>query len=337
MEMGVIQRDRVHDSYPAFDWLRFILASVVVLAHAGLLPAWENNANIAVQVFFALSGWLIGGILLRTERADLPRFFYNRVTRIWIPYFAAVTAIYAVAIVKDGGFDPRYLFFDATFTNNWFVHAPTEWVRMPMEGTGSHLWSISVEEQFYLAAPLVLVLARGGRSVAAWAIIAAAAWLSGGWYGSIACGVLAAVLQDRYGDWHLRFRSALWIVLAGAAPLLFVSYILAAPIFALCVVLLCARPGARHALPVFLGGISYPLYLNHWIGLFAAHAVLGHTAAAGAIGYVANVAVAAVAWLLVDRQVMKYRGGLYRPRLGLICAGSAYALLLTGIALSAVL
>src|SRR5690349_15809326 len=55
-----------------FDWLRFLLASAVVLAHEGVF-GWPQIGNLAVQVFFALSGWLIGGILLRTKPAELPR------------------------------------------------------------------------------------------------------------------------------------------------------------------------------------------------------------------------------------------------------------------------
>src|SRR4051794_24080006 len=64
-------------SFPLFDWLRFILASAVALSHEGILR-WQFAGNFAVQVFFALSGWLIGGILLRAEFKRLPHFYYNR-------------------------------------------------------------------------------------------------------------------------------------------------------------------------------------------------------------------------------------------------------------------
>jgi peptidoglycan/LPS O-acetylase OafA/YrhL len=74
-------------NYPLFDWLRFLLASVVVLGHANFVT-WDHAGNLAVQVFFALSGFLIGGILLTTRRAELPHFFFNRATRIWIPTFS---------------------------------------------------------------------------------------------------------------------------------------------------------------------------------------------------------------------------------------------------------
>src|SRR6266508_6836356 len=76
-------------SYPLFDWLRFVLASAVVLGHTKIIT-WSPAGNLSVQVFFALSGWLIGGILLETKRDELPRFFFNRTTRIWLPYFFAI-------------------------------------------------------------------------------------------------------------------------------------------------------------------------------------------------------------------------------------------------------
>ena len=83
-------------SFPLFDWLRFVLASVVALGHGGVIE-WEYSGYLAVQVFLALSGWLIGGILLETPREGLPRFFFNRATRIWIPYGIAVLLLYGVA------------------------------------------------------------------------------------------------------------------------------------------------------------------------------------------------------------------------------------------------
>ena len=92
-------------SYPNFDWLRFVLAALVVASHAHL---GERLGTLAVDVLFALSGWLIGGILLRSARAELPRFFFNRATRIWIPYAFAVLLLYAVAALRDGDFAPQF-------------------------------------------------------------------------------------------------------------------------------------------------------------------------------------------------------------------------------------
>ena len=173
------------------------------------LSAWPNAGNFAVQVFFALSGWLIGGILLRTEFKRLPNFYYNRGTRIWIPYAFAVAAIYLLSAFRDPVTTSFFkcLLYDTTFTHNWFIpKVPEVIARMPLKGTGAHFWSISVEEQFYLAAPLLIVLLPFGRSILFWVIVAAAAYLSQGWYGSISLGVLAAVVRFRFGDWQLSRR-----------------------------------------------------------------------------------------------------------------------------------
>lgn len=68
-------------AYAAFDVLRFLLASAVMLFHMGVI-AWGNAGNLAVQVFSALSGWLIGSILYRTTAREVGRFYFNRATRI---------------------------------------------------------------------------------------------------------------------------------------------------------------------------------------------------------------------------------------------------------------
>ena len=57
-------------AYPLLDWLRFVLASVVVLGHSVVIP-WEPAPYLAVQIFFALSGWLIGTILFRSTAKDV--------------------------------------------------------------------------------------------------------------------------------------------------------------------------------------------------------------------------------------------------------------------------
>src|SRR5882762_8097202 len=107
--------------YPAFDYLRIVLASVVAIGHSGI-SIWEQSGNYAVQVFFALSGWLIGGILLRSTPATLPRFYFNRAARIWIPYLVAIVLLATASVLKDR-ITPKWLeifFYDLTFVYNFF-------------------------------------------------------------------------------------------------------------------------------------------------------------------------------------------------------------------------
>jgi peptidoglycan/LPS O-acetylase OafA/YrhL len=335
-------KDGLHASYPLFDWLRFALASLVALGHEQIVTV-PMAGNFAVQVFFALSGWLIGGILLRTDAGSIPNFFFNRATRIWIPYFVSVAVLYGLAVAKDG-WGVRYsefLFYDVTFTHNWFIDKiPSVTAQMPMNGTGSGFWSICVEEQFYLAAPLVLVLFPWGRNPLLWIVIAAWACLSGGWYGSISLGVLAAVLHLRFGTWHIGWSAraaflatiGLFAVGVSSSPALYSQIV---PYCAVSIVLLLAISGPRSIVGEFFGGMAFPLYLYHWIGIFVANAVVKYLhvtlPSVGWAAYAVSVAVAAAAYVAIDRNVMTRRKGYFTVGRGRMLGIIAYSLLSVGV------
>lgn len=343
------QSHPAHDaSYPLFDWLRFALASIVVLGHSAIIP-WENAPYLAVQVFFALSGWLIGGGLLRCTPADIPRFFFNRGTRIWIPYFLAVALLYSVSLLRDPvtGSWLHFLAYDLTFTHNLYALKPDAMAAlpiMPLAGSGNHFWSIAVEEQFYLAAPLLILLVPGGRSPFLWGPIAIVAVASASWFGAISLGVLAATLQGRYGDWH-RHPVVGTALLALAAILLAVLVMAAAPgtrqiapILSIAVVLLLARSGPRGPVGEILGGLSFALYLNAWIVGFALHSALKAaglemTVPAALLAYAIAVGAAALHFLLLERPVLRARGRLYSVAAGHRFRAIAYGIFLVGIAI----
>jgi peptidoglycan/LPS O-acetylase OafA/YrhL len=152
--------------YFLFDYLRFVLAAGVLAFHAdaqGVLPKYLGD--LCVKVFFALSGFLIGGILLRTRPKDLPRFYFNRVTRIWIPYAIAIALLFTATVVYQQPLTFRtgeFFFYKISFVYNLFGPPQLERFRalMPLNGTGNHFWSICLEEQFYLLAPLVIIFLR---------------------------------------------------------------------------------------------------------------------------------------------------------------------------------
>ena len=329
--------------FPAFDWLRLALAMIVALAHDGA-SVDSNMPNFAVQVFFALSGWLIGGILLDSERAKLPRFYFNRATRIWAPYYFSVLLLFAVSLLKEP-VDANwleYLFYDLTYTHNWFITPRIVEIKndLPLEGTTNHFWSLSVEEQFYLFAPLLILFLRWGRSPILWGIVASLAVLFETLYGAIALGVLAVTLQRQFGDWHLRKEMTVLIVVVLLSICgLYIAkpgyYALLAPFAAVAIVLLCARRGTKTRVGEFVGGISYPLYLNHWIGIFVAHEVaqllpfIGRNPAI-VLGAILNIAIASVLFVVIDEQVRKRRNGWFTQKRGRQAAMVAYGLVLLG-------
>jgi peptidoglycan/LPS O-acetylase OafA/YrhL len=321
--------------YPLFDYLRIALALGVFVAHADrdhLLPGQFGNA--CVQVFFALSGFLIGGILVRNTLKDLPRFYYNRTTRIWIPYFLAIGILLLGCLLKRQPFDGKLLeffFYKATFVYNTFGVDQLEHarLRMPLESTGNHFWSICVEEQFYLMAPLVVILWPRGRVA-----ILILAWLVNFVFphnfAAMSLGVLLALSQKNYGDWFAqsRMQAALLAVLGlsiGAMLVGFVSYDTVAPVAALCVVALLARRGKQLPMGQLLGGVSYPFYLNHWIGLCLRKPVesaLGLPPIVGdLLGLAAALAVSTLLYLLVDRTIQARRSRWYSPRVAWWCSG----------------
>jgi len=325
-----------------------------VLDHFGVIPdAWDRRTigSLGVQCFFAMSGWLIGGILLRSDRSSLPKFFFGRVTRIWIPYFAALVLLYGSSLIKEG---PEaflrwwpFLVFDSTFTRWWFAEYPSLAMAdslMPFRGTGWHFWSISVEEQFYLAAPLIITLVRYGRSPLLWGLTAAVLTLTQSGFAAVAVGVFAATLQQEFPYWYLRPMATVLIAAATAlcAVLLFGLHAkLMYPLVGCGVMLLSAIPGPRFAFAEFVGGISYPLYLNHWIGLFVAASIVKRGSLPGdwqgPLGYVLAVIVAALLYVAIDRVVMRHRSTFYTERVGRWCTVGAYVNMAAGVVFGVIL
>jgi peptidoglycan/LPS O-acetylase OafA/YrhL len=324
-------------TYPLFDWLRIAMAAVVVAGHFGLFAAWDYAPNLAVEVFFALSGWLIGSILFDMTAAELPVFYFNRTTRVWIPYLVAVALLYGTSIARGEIGQPgwgEFLFYDATFTHNWFtLLARADGGRMPLQGTGQHFWSIAVEEQFYLVSPLLILRAPGWRHPLTWTATGIALLFVRQEFSAIALGVAAAALARRRPGFHLTMA-----LVAVTAPLLFVTglYMKVAPLFAIGIVLLCARTGKRNGAGRFLGGVSYPLYLTHWIALVGISSIARRVGGDGwlwaIVGMVVALGIGSAAYLLVDRPVLARRQRWYGPRLGWALAGLAY--LLAGIGMA---
>lgn len=322
--------------YPYFDYLRIILVSIVMFAHDDLL-GWDPSGPLAVDVFFSLSGWLIGSILLRTEIANLPRFYFNRALRIWIPYYIAFILMIIASLLKD----PinlkwfEFIIYKVTWVYNIFGVPQLQTCRacMPLDGTTHHFWSVNAEEQFYLLAPLLLVVfAKTGRQLITWFLIVASLWFMNV-YVPMSFGVLAAIANSKYPDFHVKKVSRilfLLIFIGSAAGLAFTpDYQLYSPPFSICLVLLLAVKGKKSSIGSFLGGISYPLYLNHWIGVFFFNIVLDpfglrDSGVRKILSALMAYGIAALLYWYVERKVLAMRDSLYTAKRGIIFTLIAY-------------
>jgi peptidoglycan/LPS O-acetylase OafA/YrhL len=331
--------------YPWFDWLRLVLAGAVLFGHEGLIAAWPMAANFAVQVFFALSGWLIGGLLLNTKISELPRFYFNRALRIWCPYFLALSLLVAASLLRDSVTTTwvEVVFYKITFVYNLFgsPQLASHALEMPLAGTGNHFWSVNAEEQFYLLAPLLLVIAppRYGRSVIVWIALATLAWVSET-YASIVFGVLAAVIMNNHGAFQqsgwTRLAASLVAIMCAFGFAAGMNYESLAPICSIALVLLFAVNGHQHAWGQFAGGMSFPLYLNAWIAVFISHALfrrlgMANSFAQHASTIVLSLTIAGALYWYFDRRILERRKQIYTPRRARAAIAIAYTSVAIGI------
>ena len=170
---------------PGLDGLRAIAIIGVLLYHAGL--DWIPGGFLGVDVFFVLSGFLITSLILeewqRSGRVDFARFYLGRARRL-LPALILMLLVVGIAcavVYRDAA---RAFLGDAIaslayVTNWWFILQDTSYFeaigRPPLL---AHLWSLAVEEQFYLVWPAIAVLLVrrwGRRGVAVVAVVAAVA------------------------------------------------------------------------------------------------------------------------------------------------------------------
>jgi peptidoglycan/LPS O-acetylase OafA/YrhL len=293
---------------PELDLLRFGAFLLVFLHHAlphasadyrmagpaaGILAmtlAGVSRAGaLGVDLFFALSAYLITEMLLREQRSrgalDIRAFYIRRILRIWpLYYFALIVLAPAISLFPGEHMPLKYSLAFALFAGNWACAA---WGYPP--SSFALLWSVSIEEQFYIVCPWLIRLGGNRLRLIACGMLALAtatriALLMRGvphpqiWCNTlarldpIAAGALLACFVDGSAPEHSRashffFISVGVIVLVGAGaagentgwPVL-ITYPLAA---LASVAIIFGTLGSRVRAGAYLGKISYGLYVFH--------------------------------------------------------------------------
>lgn len=298
---------RVSFYRPELDILRFGAFLLVFLDHAlphagadylaagvpkyaaSLLAGLARAGALGVDLFFALSAYLITDLLLRERRSfgviDIRAFYLRRILRIWPLYFFTLLILIPAMSMLPGERMPwRDFLAFAFFGGNWACAA---WGYPP--SSFALLWALSVEEQFYLAWPWLvrlgdLQLRRIARGMFATATVTRIVLVlrdvhhPGIWCNTLARldpfagGALLACFLNGAAPQHSERSRSLWIglgviLLIGAGALggnegwpVLITYPLAA---GASVAVIFGTLGSRVRTGAYLGKISYGLYVFH--------------------------------------------------------------------------
>jgi peptidoglycan/LPS O-acetylase OafA/YrhL len=171
--------------FPGLDGIRAIAVLGVIAFHVG--AGWAAGGLLGVGVFFVLSGYLITDLLVaeyrRRHKIDLRRFWIRRARRLLPALFLMLFVVIGWATLFDrvqlGALRDDLPSAIAYYSNWWFIYQHVSYfARFGPPTPFGHLWSLAIEEQFYLLWPLLLLaglrLARHRRLLIAIVLAAAA-------------------------------------------------------------------------------------------------------------------------------------------------------------------
>jgi len=349
---------------PELDMLRFFAFFAVFLHHlvpasisfysgrgistgvANWLAALVGAGQFGVDLFFVLSSYLITEILFREyekrSTIDIKAFYIRRALRIWpLYFFFLLVAIFLVPVyLPNERVNYPYTVCFALFVGNWSIAA----LGLPLSGVIVPLWSVSVEEQFYLGWPLLMkvfgvkaILKLGMLFIIASSITRLALVMTGrGGFTTlffvtltrlepIACGAVICVLARKHPV-QLSRLSPLLCFSAGIAGLVLIERflgvtgypsLLAYPFAAIaCSLLLISFLNLRLG-PSFLGSrlislgrISYGLYVFHMLfirAVYVPHASLVQFAVRSVLCFALTVSVAALSYRFLERPFLRLK------------------------------
>jgi peptidoglycan/LPS O-acetylase OafA/YrhL len=334
--------------FSGLDALRAISVLAVIWTHVttGHSIHLLAQGHRGVDLFFAISGFLVTTLLLREYRRNgrisIREFYMRRTLRIF-PLYYAVLALYCVLVFAALRGTPKAAeFWDnlpafATYTSNWFVS---------VENGAAHgvtfyfAWSLATEEQFYLFWPSLMVLlllwvrrewllalapvALVGVQVYAASIAPSnfIATVFASLAPAILFGVMFAVLLN-HKTWFQAFYTVLGRKASAPAALLLLlaclqfgaPWLMSAFVMALLVACVCVRedgwlhPVLRWRPAAFVGTISYGIYLMHMLAANAVRAVLHHPMGIDVFLLTVPVVVA-MAWLsyrFFESPILRYK------------------------------
>lgn len=334
-----------NDKYrPDIDGIRAIAVSLVVICHA--FPQWFPSGFVGVDIFFVISGYLISSILIKdTENNNfsIKRFYQRRIRRI-VPALVIVL-LFTLLLGWYTLFKPEFIslgkhFLASTlFSENFLLWSEVSYFDTAAELKPTlHFWSLAIEEQFYIVWPIAIYLAYKLR----WNLLYVCLILAGlslalnvydvahnptaayysplGRSWELMIGAILATLQFYHPNALSKFKNlqsvlgfALIIAaLAIAKPAQFPGFVALLPTMGAFFLLSAGKDSwlNRHILSlspmIWVGLISYPLYLWHWPLMSFTRIIFGElTPAKAAVCIVFSVIAAFLTFIIIELPIRK--------------------------------
>ena len=266
--------------YSQMDGLRFVAVFFVLLEHFAYYIGHPIHAGFfGVDLFFVISGFLITeGLLIDKYSEDgfwltMGRFYAKRFLRIFPIYYLFLWIAFFTI-----GYSREIKQWTFTYTLNYYPFFSSKTIEPPFD----HLWSLNVEEQFYILWPFVLLLisrrfllplllALFTGSIIYFLLRSDYIGLAGRMY-SLCMGAILAFYKQFQGDkYNAQAQKRFLIILAAAILLFFFNDSIGLSFLSFGLVYLCscsAFPGIfkkflEHRSVSYFGKISYGVYLYH--------------------------------------------------------------------------
>lgn len=270
----------------ALDVWRGIAVSILLIGHFFPIP-WIDCGRLGVELFFVLSGYLIGRLLF-LKATPLAVFYRRRVSRIFPAAYVYLGVVVCAVRLSGARIGIIGCISAATFWINYYLSSrAVQTIGVPVH----HFWSLCIEEHSYVALSLVAAATRRNRKTALWVILAGIAlvfantlrvgiqhqWIHDEVYWRTDCRASSVLLGAAVVIWRSRgprgSRAGRWgnLLTAGAMALQlsifpdFARYTLGTALFALGLGEIASAQSAGglwNSRPlVFLGRMSFSVYL----------------------------------------------------------------------------
>lgn len=343
---------------PDIDGLRAVAVGAVLLSHA--FPTYLPGGFIGVDIFFVISGYLISLILIReieTSRFSILTFYRRRILRIFPALFVVLAATLLIGwytlfrneFIALG----KHVAASVLFAENLLLWSEVSYFDASSDLKPTlHLWSLAIEEQFYIVWPLIMYLCFQLRMNALWAIalLGGASFLinlrdlntdpTAAYYSPLGrawelmIGSLLAYLQSYHQNFlarHQKLQSLIGTALIAFALIVmneeksFPGFWALLPTFGAFFLIsagpteIINRTVLSRGVMIWIGLISYPLYLWHWVFLSYGHIWFGTmTVKKAAVALLVSVIAAQLTYSLVEKP-LRHRKST-GPIIGLVSA-----------------